>query len=56
MTVIGVMPPRFTWNMADIWIPDPADRRDPDGMKKAFWLKAASKRESSQRKRKLSST
>ncbi len=38
MTVIGVMPPRFTWNVADVWVPDPADRRDPDGMKKGFWL------------------
>jgi predicted permease len=38
MTVIGVMPPRFTWNVAEVWVPDPADRRDPDGMKKGFWL------------------
>jgi putative ABC transport system permease protein len=38
LAVIGVMPPRFTWNVADVWVPDPADRRDPDGMKKAFWL------------------
>src|SRR5260370_6285447 len=22
MNIIGVMPPRFTWNVADVWIPD----------------------------------
>ena len=40
MTVVGIMPPRFTWNTSDIWIPDAADRGEPDGMKKAFWLQA----------------
>jgi predicted permease len=44
LTVIGVMPPRFTWNVADVWVPDPADRRDPDGMKKAFWLQGRLKK------------
>jgi predicted permease len=44
MTVIGVMPPRFTWNVADVWVPDPADRRDPDGMKKGFWLQGRLKK------------
>jgi putative ABC transport system permease protein len=44
LTVIGVMPPRFTWNVADVWVPDPADRRDPDGMKKGFWLQGRLKK------------
>jgi len=44
LTVIGVMPPRFTWNVGDVWVPDPADRRDPDGMKKAFWLQGRLKK------------
>jgi predicted permease len=25
-TIIGVMPPRFTWHAADLWIPRPIDR------------------------------
>lgn len=44
MTVIGVMPSRFTWNVADVWVPDPADRRDPAGMNKAFWLQGRLKK------------
>ena len=36
--VIGVMPPRFTWDVADAWIRDNAGRGDPDAMKKGFWL------------------
>ena len=27
-TVIGVMPPRFEWNIADLWLPAALDRRD----------------------------
>jgi putative ABC transport system permease protein len=38
MTIVGVMPPRFTWHVADVWIPDAADRSSPDTLKKAFWL------------------
>lgn len=44
LTVIGVMPPRFAWNNADVWLPDAAERSDPNGMKKAFWLQARLKR------------
>ena len=29
-TVVGVMPPRFTWHAADAWIPGPIDRTAPD--------------------------
>lgn len=38
MNIIGVMPPRFTWHVADVWTPDPAVASDPDAMKKGFWL------------------
>jgi putative ABC transport system permease protein len=44
MTIVGVMPPRFTWHVADVWIPDPAERGDPAGMKKGFWLQARLKK------------
>jgi putative ABC transport system permease protein len=40
MTIVGVMPPHFTWHVADVWIPDVADRNGPDALKKAFWLQA----------------
>jgi predicted permease len=29
-TIVGVMPPRFTWHAADLWIPRPLDRSAPD--------------------------
>jgi hypothetical protein len=32
MHIAGVMPPRFPWHPADVWIPDNADRSDPDAM------------------------
>ena len=32
MNIAGVMPPRFTWHVADMCIPDNADRSDPDVM------------------------
>ena len=28
-TVVGVMPPRFTWHAADLWMPAPLDRGAP---------------------------
>ena len=30
-TVIGIMPPRFTWHAADVWLPKPFERGGPDG-------------------------
>ncbi len=30
-TIIGVMPPRFTWHAGDVWIPRRLDARSPDG-------------------------
>jgi putative ABC transport system permease protein len=29
-TIIGVMPPRFTWHAADVWLPKPIDRGASD--------------------------
>jgi putative ABC transport system permease protein len=29
-TIIGVMPPRFTWNNGDAWLPSPLNRSDPN--------------------------
>jgi putative ABC transport system permease protein len=29
-TIVGVMPPRFTWHAADLWIPGPLDLGAPD--------------------------
>jgi len=31
-TVVGVMPPRFTWHAADVWIPRPVDLAAPDAV------------------------
>jgi putative ABC transport system permease protein len=36
-TIVGVMPPRFTWHVADAWIPRPLVRGDPE---RAFWFQA----------------
>jgi putative ABC transport system permease protein len=44
MIVVGVMPPHFAWNNADVWIPDAASLSDPNGMSKGFWLQARLKR------------
>ena len=29
-TIVGVMPPRFTWHAADVWIPAPLNRSAPE--------------------------
>ncbi len=31
-TIVGVMPPRFTWHAADVWIPGAIDRSAPDAL------------------------
>jgi putative ABC transport system permease protein len=40
-TLVGVMPPRFRWGWADLWIPFPIDRArvdaDPQLMKESLW-------------------
>ena len=40
MNLIGVLPPHFAWNNADVWIPEAASLGDPDGKGKGFWLQA----------------
>ncbi len=35
-TLVGIMPPRFTWWGADLWIPAPLDRSDPEGRQRYF--------------------
>ena len=30
-TIVGIMPPRFEWNIADVWIPAPMRRTDEPG-------------------------
>ena len=40
-TIIGVMPPRFEWHVADLWIPGPLDRNDdPREVRGARWFQA----------------
>jgi len=35
-TVIGVMPPRFEWNVADLWLPDALERSDDPKSSRGF--------------------
>jgi putative ABC transport system permease protein len=35
-TVIGVMPPRFEWNVADLWLPDALERSDDPKTARGF--------------------
>jgi predicted permease len=42
-TVVGVMPPRFAWHVADMWIPSPVDRAAPDAAT-GRWFQARLKR------------
>jgi putative ABC transport system permease protein len=39
-TVIGVMPPRFTWNVADVWLPLSLDRSAAEADTQRIWLQA----------------
>jgi len=39
-TIIGVMPPRFTWHDGDAWIPSPLDRSDPKASTTYRWFQA----------------
>ena len=40
-TLVGIMPPRFRWGWADVWVPFPIDRgqvmSDPDLSKRGVW-------------------
>jgi len=35
-TLVGIMPQRFTWWGADLWIPAPLDRSDPEARQRYF--------------------
>jgi len=35
-TLVGIMPQRFTWWGADLWIPAPLDRSDPEARQRFF--------------------
>ena len=35
-TVIGIMPPRFEWNIADLWLPDKLERSDDPKTSRGF--------------------
>jgi putative ABC transport system permease protein len=39
-TVVGVMPPRFTWHVADAWVPSPVRPAAADPDPRRFWLQA----------------
>jgi predicted permease len=39
-TLIGVMPPRFEWHVADLWIPGPLSRTDPAADRTFRWFQA----------------
>ena len=39
-TVVGVMPPRFTWHVADAWIARPLRRGDADAAARQWWFQA----------------
>jgi putative ABC transport system permease protein len=39
-TLVGVMPPRFTWFGADLWIPAALDRSDPEARQRYFLMAA----------------
>ena len=39
-TLVGIMPPRFTWWAADLWIPAPLDRSDPEASRRYFAIHA----------------
>ncbi len=39
-TIIGVMPPRFEWHVADLWIPGQLSRTDPAADRTVRWFQA----------------
>jgi predicted permease len=43
-TIVGVMPPRFTWNAADFWIPRSLDRAAPNSATTLWRFQARLKR------------
>jgi putative ABC transport system permease protein len=43
-TVVGIMPPRFEWHVADLWIPTVLNRTDPAAEQTHRWFQARLKR------------
>ena len=39
-TLVGIMPPRFTWWGAELWIPVPLSRSDPEVKNKSYVMQA----------------
>jgi putative ABC transport system permease protein len=39
-TIIGIMPPRFEWNVADLWVPAALDRMGPTVRRNSRWFQA----------------
>lgn len=39
-TLVGIMPPRFTWWGSDLWIPAPLSRGDPEAKNRRFVMQA----------------
>jgi putative ABC transport system permease protein len=39
-TVVGIMPPRFEWNVGDLWAPLDLDRAAPASVRNARWFQA----------------
>jgi putative ABC transport system permease protein len=39
-TIVGIMPPRFEWNVGDLWIPVPLNRADPKAGETRRWFQA----------------
>jgi predicted permease len=39
-TIVGIMPPRFEWNVADLWVPSALSRSAPEGPTTSRWFQA----------------
>jgi predicted permease len=39
-TVVGIMPPRFEWNVGDLWVPSALSRSDPRNPQTERWFQA----------------
>ena len=40
LTIVGIMPPRFEWNVADLWVPSALSRSGPPSSQSARWFQA----------------
>jgi putative ABC transport system permease protein len=39
-TIVGIMPPRFEWNVGDLWVPSTLSRSDPRSPQSERWFQA----------------